>query len=900
MEPYYEIKGRTRGKQMYKKSLIKKLLGIALCTCLLAGEVIPAAAMGKTVTSEVPAETSVEIKNSQGSRKYPVGGMKKAEDYELTQKPEDVETFQEELEDENNSLSIEAREALNSGLSSNYGYSLLTSKEKTVYNLIKEKAFLFHVSTNNASTINVSSGGRYYGASAIDVRAYGVTFNQMEKIYFAIEADYPELFWLDDTLLYKKGVVFVQEWYIVVEPDYATYSARKSAMENIKQGMLPYLQEIDNAKASGASEMELELLIHDMIINEVDYAYDWFGNPETATFAHSIVGVFDGNSTTDVVCEGYSKSFHLLCNYAGLESIYGVGWSGNDWNGGGHAWNLIKINGKWYNIDLTWDDVDDLGYEGYSYDFFNLTTAEFNEDNAHDYRPDYFGGMYDVPEGVDTAANYYNYFGLNVTSKNVATEAAFKNLIKGAIAGNEERRDNLLRFNCDSNDTLKKLDEKLMDTALKKAILSEMKENGVEYSITEQIEYSNYRQMLVSVSKAYVENVCDGYVFGNPENTTVVYNWKNRKKEDITGKYTMKFDKSGSTGEKLTISNKTSGEVLGTYTYNKVIPVISNIASQEYNGSGICPDISISVNGVKLQNKKDYVTEYSNNVNAGTGKILVKGIGSYAGTIEKTFSISPKDIGKLTITLSSSKLEYDGKAKKPQVIVKDSERVLVSGSDYSIAYKNNVATGAASAVITGKGNYKNSKQVSFIIVPGQSSGVKLSSGTGKSLKFSWKKQSGVSGYEISLYKGSKKVKVATTGKTSYKFTKLNENTQYTFKVRAYKKIDGTKHCGKYSSKLTVKTATKVPAGFSVIAGNKSAALKWKKSSGASGYEVYMSTKQKSGYTKVATIKKGSTLKYTKKKLSKNKTYYFKIRSYTTKNNFKSYSGYTSVKKVKIK
>lgn len=904
---------------MYQKKIVKKTLGIALCACLLAGEMFPAAAAEKknveveqssaqeqtvkTVTGETPEETFADAEKTQGNRTRPVGGVGKIKAYELEQEASGVETFETELSEENIALCMETKESLGAGLSSDYGYSQLSTKEKEVYNLIKTKAFLFHVSTKNATTITLSNGGECYAAASIDVSQYGFSRQQMEKIYFAIEADYPELFWLSDTLLYS-GQFVIKSWYIVVEPEYIKYSERKSANDSIKKGIVPYLEAIDNAKAAGASEMELELLIHDMIINEVDYAYDMFNNPETAAFAHSVVGVFDGNKATDVVCEGYAKSFHLLSNYAGLESIYGVGWSGSDSNGGGHAWNLIKINGSWYNIDLTWNDTNCVGYEGYSYDFFNLTTKEFNEDNAHNYRPDIFGGMYDVPEAVDTKANYYNYFGLNVTKADVATDEAFKSLIKKAVSGNEERRDNLLRFNCDSEDTLEELFLKISSKSTKTAALAPLQENGVEYSITNIHEYVDYNQMLVSVSKIYMENICQGYIFGNAK--AAVYQWENREKKDVTEQYQLEYSKGAGTSEILTVTNKTSGSILGTFGYNIVTPVIGDISAVEYTGNGICPVVSLSVNGTKLQNQKDYIVEYSNNRDIGTGKILIKGIGNYAGSIEKTFVINPKNLSKLTITLSDTKYEYDGKVKKPQVVIKDGNQTLVSGTDYVVSYKNNVAIGTANVVVTGKGNYQNSKTLSFTIVPTQisgakaSDGVKLSSGTGKTLKFSWGKQTGVSGYEVSLYKGSAKVKVATTGKNSYKFSKLKENTQYTFRVRAYKKSNGTKYYGSWSPKLTVKTAAKAPTGLTVTSGNKRAVLKWKKTSGVSGYEIYMSTKQKSGYKKVATIQKASTVKYTKKKLSKNKTYYFKVRSYTKKNNFKTYSGYTAVKKVKIK
>ena len=77
-------------------------------------------------------------------------------------------------------------------------------------------------------------------------------------------------------------------------------------------------------------------------------------------------------------------------------------------------------------------------------------------------------------------------------------------------------------------------------------------------------------------------------------------------------------------------------------------------------------------------------------------------------------------------------------------------------------------------------------------------------------------------------------------------------------------------------------------------------LTWKKVKGCNGYEVYMSKKKNSGYKKIATIKKAKKVTYTKKKLKKKKTYYFKVRTYKTVNGRKYYSTFSNVKKVKMK
>ena len=81
---------------------------------------------------------------------------------------------------------------------------------------------------------------------------------------------------------------------------------------------------------------------------------------------------------------------------------------------------------------------------------------------------------------------------------------------------------------------------------------------------------------------------------------------------------------------------------------------------------------------------------------------------------------------------------------------------------------------------------------------------------------------------------------------------------------------------------------------------RTATLTWKKNSKATGYEIYMSTKKSSGYKKIATVKSWKKITYTKKKLTKKKTYYFKLRAYKKAGGKVYRSSFSKVKKVKVK
>lgn len=182
--------------------------------------------------------------------------------------------------------------------------------------------------------------------------------------------------------------------------------------------------------------------------------------------------------------------------------------------------------------------------------------------------------------------------------------------------------------------------------------------------------------------------------------------------------------------------------------------------------------------------------------------------------------------------------------------------------------------------------------------------VKVSSNSYNSNKLSWNKVTGSSGYEVlratSKTGTYKLVKTITSGSTvSYTDTKLATGKTYYYKVRAYRTVDKKKVYSSYSSVVSAKPVLKTPS-VKLTSGSKKATIKWEKISGASGYEVYRATSKSGKYSKIKTITKNSTVSYVNSSLTKNKTYYYKVRAYRTVNGKKIYSSYSVAKSVKVK
>ncbi len=346
---------------------------------------------------------------------------------------------------------------------------------------------------------------------------------------------------------------------------------------------------------------------------------------------------------------------------------------------------------------------------------------------------------------------------------------------------------------------------------------------------------------------------------------------------------------------------------------------ISGYGAKNYTGRPITANIVVGYGSKTLKSGTDYIVEYSNNVNIGTAKITIIGFGNYIGKIEKSFKIIPATVTGVTnsakttsaLTIKWTKNAgaisgyrvylYNSSSKSYQQIVTTSNNYytiknLKPGTIYRYAIKAYSTVSGATFV---------SNAYSSIITTATmpvAPKVKASSKSTSQIKLSWGKVSGANGYEIYQYNSSKKTwkKIKSTTSTAYTVSKLKSGATYKFKVIAYKNVNNKKIYGAFSSVITTATKPSTPKITSLTSKSKKANLKWKKISGASGYEVYMATSKKGKYSKIKTISKGSTVKYTKSKLKKNKKYYFKIRAYKTVNGKKEYSSYSSIKNIKVK
>ena len=134
-----------------------------------------------------------------------------------------------------------------------------------------------------------------------------------------------------------------------------------------------------------------------------------------------------------------------------------------------------------------------------------------------------------------------------------------------------------------------------------------------------------------------------------------------------------------------------------------------------YTGKEWKPEVAVSFNDAALTADTDYTVSYENNINAGTAKIIITGIGDhFTGSTEKTFTINSAEISGCTFAPIAD-VTYNTKAHTPEVTVAISGRTLEADKDYTVSYASNVNAGTATVTVTGKGNFTGSANTTFTI-----------------------------------------------------------------------------------------------------------------------------------------------------------------------------------------
>ncbi len=209
--------------------------------------------------------------------------------------------------------------------------------------------------------------------------------NEIWMIFNSYRSDHTEHFWLNPVTfsfgryVYADGTCesFIALKYFFTKENLPAETEKiNAAADELLKGITPSMP-----------EFEREMLLHDRLAKSITYDLN-------EKYAHTAYGALVNGRA---VCDGYTQAFQYLLQRVGIQSFMVTGTG----KGGNHAWNIVRIDGRYYNVDLTWDDQESDTFHAY----FNLTDERIKEDHTFDTT------VFIIPECNSTDANYFAVYG---------------------------------------------------------------------------------------------------------------------------------------------------------------------------------------------------------------------------------------------------------------------------------------------------------------------------------------------------------------------------------------------------------------------------------------------------------------------------------------------------------
>ncbi len=330
---------------------------------------------------------------------------------------------------------------------------------------------------------------------------------------------------------------------------------------------------------------------------------------------------------------------------------------------------------------------------------------------------------------------------------------------------------------------------------------------------------------------------------------------------------------------------------------------VSVASSVSFTGSNITPSVTVKVAGRSLTNGTDYTVSYSNNKNVGKATVKITGKGNYSGSLSAKFDIVPakQQIQKLETKYKGFFVDWAQKGSATGYDVEYSVKANMSGAVSKHLTANKPDTLTVSGLAGDKTYYvrvRSYTNVNGKVYYGAWSDIKSIKTANNDIT-----KATVSGISTKAFTG-KAIKQNVTVKVGN--TVLKNGTDYTVSYsnnkkvgKATVKITGK---GKYGGVIT-KTFKINPAKQEIqklTAKSKAFFVDWAQKGSATGYEIQYATNSKFTGAKKVTITNNKTDKTTVSKLSANKKYYVRVRSYTTVGGTKYYGAWSAVKNVTTK
>ncbi|MCD7722491.1 MAG: fibronectin type III domain-containing protein [Clostridiales bacterium] len=480
-----------------------------------------------------------------------------------------------------------------------------------------------------SSTINV-----YYKSASYSSSYYSeIMETALEHTGIATQGDY--LYWgysgysVDWTYSYESGYYYISFFYKVT---YYTTAAQESALTTAIESLTASLG------MSSMTDYERVLAIYSYICENITYDYDNLYDSDYKLKFTAYAALI--NKTA--VCQGIAILIYRLCNMYDIDCRVIASSS--------HAWNIVKLDGYYYNLDATWD----LGCSEGEYSYFLKCNASFgSHTRASEYDTSAFNSTYVMSTTDYTFSNY--------TLSNCVITLSYTSCL---YDGSEKKPTVTVTYNSSaltpsSDYTLSYENNVKVGTA---QVTIDGKGNYSGSTTRTFTIYENshsYDSGVVTKEATCGENgtvvyTCCGCGATNTQTIarTACHTWGSAK---FTTKATT--EQNGVATYTCTVCGATK-----TKTYAKIKSVTLSTTSYTYNGKAKTPTVTVkNANGDKISSKY-YTVTY---INRATGKtvssmksagkyyVKIKFNTKYSGTVKKAVTIKPKATSIKSVTASS-------------------------------------------------------------------------------------------------------------------------------------------------------------------------------------------------------------------------------------------------------
>ena len=658
------------------------------------------------------------------------------------------------------------------------------------------------------------------------------------------------------------------------------------------------LQEVKSKiDTSGMSDEEIVLAYHEYLTSTVSYAYeDYFNGTIAANHGYDMYGALVKHSC---VCQGYAETMFYLLREAGLSCAIASSENIN------HAWNIVKIHGKWYHIDATWDDpVWDMPGRSY-HDYFLVSFDTMNKNTLINHTKDrtdmvvsaQWGDTYTT--AVDTTYESGKFW--NGIEKAIFYKDGYWYSIS---EGSSKTSFNINKYQYSTN-----INKVLYSGTAKWATPSGGYYPGVYSSIylrgdnlyfttpdsLNKIDITSTNVIpteLINIRTQYNSSTGNNlYAFGEQYGKLVYFitdspNIKKTKDSSNSSKYNKeyaeytfemcishKWDAGVVTKEPTYTSTGTKKYTCTNCGETKIETIAKLVCTSHVWDSGKV----VTAPTYKTEGTKKYTCKNCGTTKTETiAKLVCTKHAWDAGVVTKQPTYKTEGTRKYTCTNCGE--------TKTETIAK-----LVCTTH---AWDNGTVTKKATYTATGVRKYTcktcgAAKQVTIARLKLAKVTVKSAQQAG-AIKLTWNKASGASGYKI--YRRTAKgryvcIKTVKSGTTSYVDKTVKSGNRYYYCVKAYNGnvLSGYTEASILYIKAPVVTVRKSAQGVK---------LSWKKSAGAKKYIVYRKTPT-GKYRAVKTVT-AKTLSWTDKTAKKGQTYYYIVKAV----NNKTYSAASPQKRIK--